>query len=435
VLNAAYQMLGEKFNKIIEDNEDFLKESDLIYGIANGHFLEKIRKDESLKPLDDVKASLKLYKRLLLPIDIEILSSTESQKRLSMHYATRNLIITEYGEILIQKTERSIKSLPKEEQLPIIVESFNSFVSWIYEKALKRPDEEIQKNLKALQNILTLNKEIAVKLNIYDTFLEALISRIPPTRIQELYLRYLEETVKSRTSQLKRIQKQLLETERMAAIGEAATMIGHDIRNPLQVIFNTSYLAMKKIDVMHISPEEKNQLKSLLETIHLQAKYINKVVLTLQDFTKEVTPKTVELNLHELLNEALSLIKIPEKIDVIINIKKDFPKLLGDPVLMKRILINLIKNAIEAIPEDGKIRITATVKENNAIIEVEDTGIGIPKENINNIFRPFFTTKPKGLGLGLAACKKLIEAQGGKISVKSEIGKGTKFFISIPIVK
>ncbi|MHA1833857.1 MAG: sensor histidine kinase, partial [Candidatus Baldrarchaeia archaeon] len=120
---------------------------------------------------------------------------------------------------------------------------------------------------------------------------------------------------------------------------------------------------------------------------------------------------------------------------LIINMPDDFPKILADPVLMKRILINLIENAIEAIPEGGGVKINAIVKGEKAIIEVEDTGIGIPKERMNAIFRPFFTTKPKGLGLGLAVCKKLIDAQGGKISVTSVNGKGTKFKIVIPIKK
>jgi len=435
VLNVAYQVLGEKFSEIIKNNEDFLKRSDLIYGIANGYFLETIRRDDSLKSLDDVKSCLKIYKRLLLPIDIEVLSSIDSQKRLAMHYATRNVKITEYGEVLMQKVEQSIKKLPEGEQLPIIIESFNSFVSWIYERALKRVNGETQKILNILQKVLTLNKEVAVKLNIYDTFLEALVSRIPQTQIQQLYLDYLEEIVESKTNMLKQIQKQLLEAERMAAIGETVTMIGHDIRNPLQAIFNTLYLAMKKIDMMQASSEEKNQLRNLLEKIHHQADYINKIILDLQDYTKGVTPELIELDLHKLLSETLSSISIPERIDLIINMPDDFPKILADPVLMKRILINLIENAIEAIPEGGGVKINAIVKGEKAIIEVEDTGIGIPKERINDIFRPFFTTKPKGLGLGLAVCKKLIDAQGGKIFVESVDGKGAKFKIEIPIKK
>jgi len=205
----------------------------------------------------------------------------------------------------------------------------------------------------------------------------------------------------------------------MAAIGETATMIGHDIRNPLQVIFNTLYLAMKKIEGMHASIEEKNQLKTLLEKIHRQADYINRMILELQDYTKGITAELVNVDLRELLLETLSLITIPEKIDVTLNIGDDFPKILADPLLMKRIFINLIKNAIEAMPKGGKIRINATIKGGNAIIQVEDTGRGIPKEDMKKIFRPFFTTKPKGLGLGLAVCKKLIEAQGGKITVES----------------
>ncbi|RLI04931.1 hypothetical protein DRO38_00110, partial [Candidatus Bathyarchaeota archaeon] len=301
VLDAAHRILGEKFNGIIEDNEDFLKRSDLIYGIADGRFLEKISKDDSLKSFDEIESCLKIYKRLLLPIDAEVLSSVDSQKRLAMHYATRNVTITKYGEILMQKAEESVKNLPEEEQLPITIESFNSFVSWIYERALKRLGGETQRILNTLQKILALNKEIATKLNVYDTFLETLVSRIPQKGIQQLYLEYLEETVESRTSQLKQIQKHLVEAERMAAIGEAVTMIGHDARNPLQVIFNTLYLAIKKIDEMQVSSEEKNHLKNLLEKIRNQADYINRMILDLQEYTKGVTPELIKVDLNELL--------------------------------------------------------------------------------------------------------------------------------------
>ena len=433
VLNAAYQVLGEKLSGIIKNNEDFLKKSDLIYGIANGYFLEKIKEDNSLKSFDEVKSCLKIYKRLLLPINTEILSSVDSQKRLAMYYATRNVKITKYGEILMQDAEHLIKKIPKEEQIPIIIESFNSFVSWIYERALKRLSGETHKVLNTLHRVLTLNKEIAVKLNVYNTFLETLVSRIPQSQIQHLYLEYLEETVESRTSKLKQIEKQLIEAERMAAVGEMVTMIGHDIRNPLQAIFNALYLISRRIDAMHVSSEEKNQLKSLLEKIQNQAGYINKMILDLQDYARETTPELVKLNLRELLDETLLSVTIPKEIDVTIKIEDGFPEIMVDPTLMKRVLINLIKNAIEAMPQGGEIQINATVKGDNAVIKIRDTGVGIPEERINEVFRPFFTTKSRGLGLGLAICKKLIEIHGGKISVKSEVGRGSEFKIEIPI--
>ena len=435
VLNAAYQVLGEKLGEIVKSNEDFLKRSDLIYGIANGHFLEKIRKDESLRFFDDVKSCLKIYKRLLLPIDVEILSSIDSHKRLAMHYATKKVRITEYGEILMQEAERSIRKLPEEDQLPIIIESFNSFVGWTYERALKRSNAETSRIINTLQRVLTLNKEKAAELNIYNTFLEILVSRIPRTQIQQLYLEYLEEIIESRDSELKQVQKQLLEAERMAAIGETATMIGHDIRNPLQTIFNALYLAMKKIDTMPASLEEKIQLRNLLQRIHDQAEYINRMILDLQDYVRNVTVELVETDLHELISDVLASIVIPEKIDVVLDVREDLPRILIDPILMKRVLLNLLENAIEAMPEGGKLKISATIKRGNAVIKVRDTGIGIPKENIEEIFKPFFTTKPRDLGLGLAVCQKLVEAQGGKIIVKSEVGKGTEFTVEIPIAK
>jgi len=397
--------------------------------------LKKIRRDDSLNFFDDVKSCLKIYKRLLLPIDVEILSSMDSNKRLAMHYATRKVRITEYGEILMQEAERAILKLPREERLPIIIESFNSFVSWIYERALKRSDVEAQRVINTLQRILRLNKEKAVKINAYSTFLETLSSRIPAARIRQMYLEYLEESVDSRDREIKQIQRQLLESERMAAIGETATMIGHDVRNSLQAIFNTVYLAMKKIDVISASSEEKNQLKNLLGRIRNQAEYINRMVLSLQDYAKNVTPELVKSDIRELLDDVLSSVMIPEKIRVIRDVKDDFPKILADPTLMKRVLTNLIKNAVEAMPESGEIRISATVKGDRAFINIRDTGVGIPEENINKIFEPFFTTKSKGLGLGLAVCKKLVEAQGGRITVKSKVGKGSEFRIEIPIVK
>ena len=448
VLNAAHHILGDKFYEIIKENESFLKKSDLIYGVANGCFLRKIKRDDSLNSYDPIKACFKIYKRLLLPIDVRILSSSDSKKRLAMHYATRNVIITEYGEILTQKAERDVRNLPKNEQLSIIIDGFNSFVSWIYEKALNRP-EETREVLDTLRRILDLNKKVAVKFDIYDRFLETLASKIPERQIRQLYLDYLEEESKSRifktlpqsllviceSKWIKQIQKQLIESERMAAIGEVATMISHDTRNPIQVIFNTLYLAMKKIEELHIPVKEKKNLKRLLKRIHDQADYINGMITNLQEYAREAAPELIETDLRDLIEDVLSSINIPKNIRVVLDIRKSLSKMLVDPVMMKRVFTNLIKNAIEAMPEGGEMKISMSIKSDHALITFEDTGVGIPEDKIGEIFRPFFTTKSKGLGLGLAICKKLIEAHGGSISVRSKVGKGSKFEIRLPLRK
>ena len=448
VLNAAYHILGDKFYEIIKENESFLKKSDLIYGVANGCFLRKIKRDDSLNLYDPIKACFKIYKRLLLPIDVRILSSSDSEKRLAMHYATRNVIITEYGEILMQKAERDIRNLPKNEQLSTIIDGFNSFVSWIYEKALSR-SEETHKVLDTLQRILDLNKKVSVKFDIYGRFLETLASKIPERKVRQLYLDYLEEESRSRifktlpqsllviceSKWIKRIQKQLIESERMAAIGEVATMISHDTRNPLQVIFNTLYLAMKKIEELRIPVKEKKSLKRLLKRIYDQADYINGMITNLQEYIRETAPELIETDLHDLIEDVISSIDIPKNIRVVLNIKKSFSKMLVDPVMMKRVFTNLIENAIEAMPEGGEIKISMSIENNHALITFEDTGIGIPEDKIKEIFRPFFTTKSKGLGLGLAICKKLIEAHGGSIFVRSKVGEGSRFEIRLPFRK
>ena len=446
VLNAAYHILGDKFYTIIEENEPFLKRSDLIYGIAKGRFLREIKRDDSLSSYDPVKACLKIYKRLLLPIDAEILSSDDSKRRLAMHYATRNVIITKYGEILMHKVEQDIRDLPKDEQLPMIIDSFNSFVIWIYKKALKKSGNTYE-IIDTLQIILDLNMEIAVKFDIYDRFLETLASMIPERRIRQLYLNCLEEESTSRilrtlpqsllviceSEWIKRIQKQLIESERMAAIGEVATMISHDTRNPLQVIFNTSYLAMKKIEELHIFAEEKNSLKRLIRKIYDQADYISRIITNLQDYVKEVIPELAETDLRELIEDVISSVAIPKNIRVVLNIKDDFPKIVVDPVMMKRVFTNLMKNAVEAMPNGGEVRISMSIEGGYTLITFKDTGVGISDDKIEEIFRPFFTTKSKGLGLGLAICKKFIEAHGGSISVKSKVGEGSRFDIRLPL--
>lgn len=104
-----------------------------------------------------------------------------------------------------------------------------------------------------------------------------------------------------------------------------------------------------------------------------------------------------------------------------------------DPLIMQHVLANLITNALQAMPEGGRLTIRASKNEEAALISVEDTGVGIPKENLSKLFQPLFTTKSKGQGLGLAACKQLVQAHGGSITFESDMGKGSTFTVKIPL--
>ena len=240
------------------------------------------------------------------------------------------------------------------------------------------------------------------------------------------YTEDLEDLVEEEANKLK-------DAERLATIGETAGMLGHDIRNPLQTITSSVYLAKEEVKTLPES-SEKEDLTESLETIKDQVGYINKIVLDLQDFVKPLNPKIEEADLHKLVKEALLNIAIPENIKVLISIGQGLPQLAVDKYFIKRVLINLITNAIQAMPDGGTVTLKATHEGGKAFISVEDTGSGIPEEDRNKIFKPLFTTKSKGQGFGLSVCKRLVEAHSeGSIAFESEVGKGSKFTVKVPV--
>ena len=231
-------------------------------------------------------------------------------------------------------------------------------------------------------------------------------------------------------SERKRLEEELVKSQRLATIGETSAMVGHDLRNPLQGIAGIVYLA--KRDLESRKAADRRAAAALLDTIQEQITYMDKIVSDLQDYSQPLAPKLTETNLPNLIRQALSTIKIPKAVKVTVGIEKPAENAMIDPTLMRRTLTNLTINAIQAMPKRGKLTIRVRSKRDSTIMTVEDTGAGIPRKNLAKLFSPFFTTKAKGQGLGLAVCKRLVEAQGGTITVKSRPRKGTAFTIKLP---
>jgi two-component system sensor histidine kinase HydH len=227
----------------------------------------------------------------------------------------------------------------------------------------------------------------------------------------------------------KKMEAQLAESQRLAAIGETTTMVGHDLRNPLQTMTSTLYLASRLLSSGRI--EERNEALGLLKELDDKVYYMDKIVSDLQDYARPIENELVETDLPDLIREAISNAKIPATVEVSYMVQEGSSRATANPILLRRVLVNLILNAVQAMPNGGKLTIFANGTQDSAAISVQDTGTGIPAENLDRLFNPFFTTKAQGQGLGLAVCKRLVEAQGGEITVKSEVGKGSTFTINL----
>jgi signal transduction histidine kinase len=244
---------------------------------------------------------------------------------------------------------------------------------------------------------------------------------------QKEYMEHLEEKVEERTKQLKDAQEKLIKSERLAAIGQVAAMVGHDLRNPLTGIKGAAYFLKKKLG---LKMDEK--AREMLELIEKDIEHSNEIITDLMEYSKEIRLELTETTPKSIVKETLSLVEVPKNVQVL-DLTQSEPKVKMDVEKMKRVFDNLVKNAVDAMSNGGKLTITSRESDGNVEIAFADAGIGMTKEIMEKIWTPFFTTKARGMGLGLAICKRMIEAHGGKISVESTVGKGTTFTVTIPI--
>ena len=256
------------------------------------------------------------------------------------------------------------------------------------------------------------------------SFVEDNTTRVRAEKALEDTNRNLEKLVEERTKQLK-------DSERLAAIGATAGMVGHDIRNPLQAITSDVYLAKTELALTPETEEKKNAIESLTE-IEKNIDYINKIVQDLQDYARPLQPIAKGTDLESLCREVFLKSNIPNNIKTSCKAEKEAKQVMADPDLLKRVISNLVLNAVQAMPKGGKLSLYAYRIEGGLVIEVQDTGEGIPDEAKPKLFTPMFTTKSKGQGFGLAVVKRVTESMGGTVTFESEKGKGTTFTVRLP---
>lgn len=244
--------------------------------------------------------------------------------------------------------------------------------------------------------------------------------------------RTLENRVEARTRELKSAQEELIKKERLAAMGQMASVVSHEIRNPLAVINNSIYFIKTKLSQKEMDPKIAKHI-SIIESEIRQANGIIDEILSFAR-SRELKPKLTDINAY--LEDLLSTYPFPQHIELEKHFSSE--KLMAniDQDEMNQVIRNLIKNAIEVMPEHGKIIVRTDLTPEKMIkIEIEDTGPGIPKQVLEKLFTPFFTTKARGTGLGLAVVKKVIERHRGKVEIQTEEGKGTCFKLYIPLAQ
>ena len=234
-------------------------------------------------------------------------------------------------------------------------------------------------------------------------------------------------------SERKRAEEERLKLEKLAAIGELATMVGHDLRNPLQSIENATYVLNNELQRLASSTPIPRKVMEMLRVINDAINYADDIIRDLQDFSGTKHPIFEKNAVNAIVKEVLSTVETPKNVELIMELGC-LPKIEVDKDMIKRVFLNLATNGVQAMEEKGGFLIVST-KETKNFIEVsfKDTGIGIPKENMGKLFTPFFTTRAQGMGMGLAVCKKLINSHGGSIETESEEGKGSTFTVKLPV--
>jgi two-component system NtrC family sensor kinase len=244
----------------------------------------------------------------------------------------------------------------------------------------------------------------------------------------------MAKSLKRRDEQLKEFARQrIMESERLALIGQLSANVAHELNNPLQGIVTFSHLLLED------STFEEPQLK-FVETIVSQANRCRDIIRGLLDFARQRKPDKTFCNINNVLSNCLSLLENQasfHNINISKRFQNDLPLAIIDPSQIERVFINLIVNASEAMNGSGDLILATNANDemDSINVTISDTGQGIREEHINKIFDPFFTTKDvgHGTGLGLAISYGIIKGHQGTISVESEVGKGSTFTVSIPI--
>lgn len=238
---------------------------------------------------------------------------------------------------------------------------------------------------------------------------------------------HLEQQVAERTSELRAAQEELLRKERLATLGQLSSSVGHELRNPLGVMSNAVYFLKATLTAPH--PKTTEYLGILQSQIALAGR----IVGDLLDFARVRPPQRQAMALADVVSDQLERTAVPPSVRVEQS-ALDGPSVLADPVQIGQVVLNLMTNAVQAMEESGgTLHLSAEAVNGTVLLHVRDTGPGIAKDVMAKIFEPLFTTKARGIGLGLSVSRSLAQANGGRLTVHSAPGRGATFTLELPV--
>ena len=243
----------------------------------------------------------------------------------------------------------------------------------------------------------------------------------------ERTLREYAQKQQEMVQQLEEAQDRLLRQERLAVLGRLGGGVAHELRNPMGVISNAVYF----LKMTQTAADETT--RKYLEIIARSVRSAEKIVADLLNLTSTRPMEREEAAVADLVAGALEALPLPDDVELITDLPRDLPPLHVDPQNVGQILLNLISNAFQAMPHGGALTIASRATEDRVQIRVSDMGCGIPQQDQEKVFEPLFSTKPRGIGLGLSVCRHLATINGGSLEVESDEGQGSTFTLSLPL--
>jgi len=248
-------------------------------------------------------------------------------------------------------------------------------------------------------------------------------------RSEELQASHKE--LEAANDKLRETQEQLIRSEKLAAMGQLASGVGHELRNPLGAIKNAVFYIRRRLTKTDL-PTIEPRISEFLNLIDGEVDAAVKIVTDLLSFSRVAKPTVSPVSIADVIEDALKHTPLPENVELTKDIDNNLPVVMVDADQIRQVFLNIAFNALQAMPEGGHLDIRTSGKGEFVEVEFADTGGGIPKSIINKLFDPLFTTKAKGVGLGLSVCKSILDRHEGDIRVESEVGKGTIFTVSLP---